>query len=420
MFAHEATALHRLFDRPPVRRALETLFNFRSRLHLVRQDQLSARRAQLRALLGLVHRARATLFGRDHDFRRIRTLADFRRLVPLRGPAELWRAYGQLGHTWPGPLGPLVTAHPALGDAHPVRLTRELQNAHHRAMRTALSLVLRASPRMRLFEGRLLWLGDDTRLVPGSGVRADALAAARFPLLCRPVLRTGPGWGSHDSHDPDVLIPALAAQYGDERPSCIVGPDERVLGLLDHLRETRERAWADIGAVLSIRRRPGTSSDALRQRVGSRTRVLDVLLRPEGPIAVEDPRYGELRLLVDHGIYFEFVPSGRTEERDPPRLGLEDVRPGIAYDLVVTSPGGWWACPSGLTVSFDRLSPPLIRVVPGQVPASLPVRVPVTLRSDDPACPPLPRAPHRQSAGSPVTHPERLARIPWSVPVDPG
>ena len=67
-------------------------------------------RCQKRTLLGLVHKAHTTRFGRDHDFRRIRDIQDFRRLVPLRTPLDLWREYWQPAFpylddvSWPGPI----------------------------------------------------------------------------------------------------------------------------------------------------------------------------------------------------------------------------------------------------------------------------------------------------------------------------
>src|SRR6185437_16689377 len=102
--------------------------------------------------------------------------------------------------------------------------------------------------------------------------------------------------------------------------------------------------------------------------------------RPEGPVAVEDPRRGGLRLLVEHGVYFELAPVDQIDQINPPRLGLDEVRVGPAYEVVITSPAGAWACRSGLRVCFDRLAPPLIRVLP--TPAPAPVAGAAVLRAD--------------------------------------
>ena len=64
----EVSPLDRLLNLAAVARLREVVFAALSRLRLVRFDRLRPDRAQLRTLLGLVHRARCTPFGRDHDF----------------------------------------------------------------------------------------------------------------------------------------------------------------------------------------------------------------------------------------------------------------------------------------------------------------------------------------------------------------
>jgi hypothetical protein len=298
VIAPETPLLDRLLNRAPLRRVREVVFAAACRLHLVRLDRTRADRSQLRALSGLVHRARGTRFGRDHDLARVRTAEDFRRLVPLRSPAALARAET-----------------PADAAA--------LAACHRRALRTAFALLHAAAPRTPLLAGRV------------SCGRADHL-----PTLARPSLTA------------------------DAPLTCAVEPARLCLGPAQ----------------------------------------VALLSRPEAPIAVEDPRLGGMRLLIDHGVYFEFVPAARPGERLPTRLSIHEVRPGEVYELAITSPGGWWACLSGLFVAFERLSPPVLRVVPAPS------------RPDALTAP----ASHRRTAGTPAAPPETSAHTPWSVPADRG
>ncbi len=117
-------------------RAAEAAFRAASRRHLARFDRLAPVRCQTRLLLGLIHQAQPTRFGRDHDFRRIRTVADFRRLVPLCTRADLWRQYGQpaaMKSTDHENNGADRTPSPCLPIAWP-----SLHAAHRRALGTAL------------------------------------------------------------------------------------------------------------------------------------------------------------------------------------------------------------------------------------------------------------------------------------------
>src|SRR5947209_13276015 len=96
-----------LFETRLARQAADVLLRAFSRRRLSRLDQADAVRRQTSLLLGFLHQARKTRFGRDHDFARLRTPDDFRRLVPLTTPHALARSYWLPawphldGSTWP-------------------------------------------------------------------------------------------------------------------------------------------------------------------------------------------------------------------------------------------------------------------------------------------------------------------------------
>ena len=328
-----------LFDNPLMRRVMSTLHAASNRRLLARFDREDAVRRQTRTLLTLVHRSRLTPFGRDHDFERIRTAQDFRRLVPLERIADR----------------PALRADLALW-------------SHRYALEVALALVP-TQP------ASICWLGD------------DALGAERFPLLLRSA----------------VFEPATLPD--DSSPTCLVGPADRVVAF----SRERRHLLPDLRAVVYSRSGPMVPVEALRQAVGPRPRLLELLTRPEGPIAVEDPRFGSLRLLVDAGVYFEFIPSNRSHEVSPSRLSIDEVRPGVPYELILTAPAGVWAGRVGMTVVFDRLDPPLVRVL-------TPPDLTVSARSDVAAA----RVPHRSSTGILAAPPETSAHMPWSIPADRG
>jgi hypothetical protein len=126
-----------------------------------------------------------------------------------------------------------------------------------------------------------------------------------------------------------------------------------------------DRPFADLVAILCYRQPRETAGDSerLRQLVGPRIVHAELLQQPGATVAVADPRLGGWRLLADHGAYFEFVPVDQAEHLRPPRLSVGEVRRHVPYEVAITSPAGWWACRSGLVVAFDRLAPPMIRVL---------------------------------------------------------
>src|SRR5207248_7359996 len=98
----------RLSSRPTVRHLVNLGFHLKAALRTAALERADPVRTQERTLRRLVHRARATRFGRDHGFRRIRSVADFQRAVPIRTYESLWDAYLRDPYplfedvTWPG------------------------------------------------------------------------------------------------------------------------------------------------------------------------------------------------------------------------------------------------------------------------------------------------------------------------------
>jgi hypothetical protein len=385
---------------PPTRRATEVLFRSAARRHLARLDTVAPARRQFRTLLGLVHQASGTRFGREHDFGRVRTADDFRRLVPLTTRAGLWRDYWDAafpflgGTTWPAPVLPVPGPHNLDEIPRPVCLSPALQAAHRAGLHTALALAANALPHARLLGGDLLLLRDETTaLYPDPA----ALLQRRLPALLRPC-------ATRDASELSAVVDKLASR----KVSCVIGPAERVVALAEQLhRRTGAKhlrhAWPSLAAVLCGVRGPG-ARESVREAVGPGVLVLETLFRPEGPVAVEDPRLGGLRLLTDHGVFFEFVPAGSG--LDAPRLTLDEVRTGVDYELGLTSPAGLWACRVGRAVRFERLDPPVMRLVEAQAPSR--VEVPAAVMA------PV-RAPHRQGAGTAAALPETPAHTPWSA-----
>ena len=102
--------------------------------------------------------------------------------------------------------------------------------------------------------------------------------------------------------------------------------------------------------------------DLFKKEIGSdRVKFCEVYPCSEGYIATEDPRYGLLRMVPDHDIFFEFVPVEELGKDVPTRHTLANVELGVQYAVVLTSCAGVWSYMLGDTVAFERRNPPLIR-----------------------------------------------------------
>ncbi|MHB1426954.1 MAG: GH3 family acyl-acid amido synthetase [Gemmataceae bacterium] len=399
-----------IWDSSLVRRAAEVVLGAAGRRHLARLDRLAPARCQRNILLGLLHQAQGTRFGRDHDFRRIRTVADFRRLVPLCTRAELWRDYWQpvyphlAGATWPAE----EDGARSVSEGHTSLTLRTLSFCHQAALRTALALVAHARPRARLLSGAWLLVSD----VGPSSRMENAILAQRLPTLLRPYT---------------VLSTAIESERLAHLPlTGLIGPAERLLSLLANVKQMRGKAsvrdiWPRLSVILYTRRPSAGPVVAFRAEVGDDVLLMEMAGRAEGPIAVEDSRFGAQRLLFDHGVYFEFVPPAQAGEPRCPRYGIEEIELDVPYELAITSPAGLWACRIGRTVCLERRDPPLLRFVETAIRPPTPAEVRRPARRTDliPPTQPLPQ-PHLQSGGSPAAPPETTYHSPWSILADRG
>jgi hypothetical protein len=434
-----------------IRRLGEAFFRNGARRRTATLDHLSVSRCQQRALSGLVHQAQATRFGKAHDFRRIRTPQDFRRLVPLRTPAQLWvefslPAFPDLaGMTWPGPLTSLA-ALPASSEMEIpyLPLSSALVQAHREALGTALGQVAQTRPNAL----RTPWLlsepepanqllpspyplpptGGEGRVRGGElpngskngifGVRSweEVLRSQMAALLQVP---SGPLRKRSIAEETEALTRhPLRSQI-----TCLAGPADQLGQVLAQVQqETGGQQlvdiWPDLTAVVSLRSQPRTG---LRPTLGPEGVLwLEAYFPPEGPVALEDPRHGLLRLLPDHKVYFEFVPVSELNAVQPSRHGAAEVEPGVPYALALSSPAGLWACLTGAHLCFERRDPPLLRLLETDGVAEQPLSEPVPHSAPHPFPPQRPHsrniptpAGRRQNAGNPAGPEGRSGHSPW-------
>src|SRR5690606_28135780 len=83
----------------------------------------------------------------------------------------------------------------------------------------------------------------------------------------------------------------------------------------------------------------------------------------EGFFAVQDQADSEdLLLMLDYGIYYEFLPFEQLEQEHPRTLGLDEVEVGKNYALIISTNAGLWRYMIGDTIRFTTLNPYRIQI----------------------------------------------------------
>lgn len=338
---------------------------------------------QERTLLKLVYKARNTRFGKEHDFAAIHSIADYQERVPVRDYEAFWTNYWQTSYprldniTWPGwnPYYALSSGTTS-GTTKYIPISKQMLKSNRKAAFTTLAFHRFLFPDERLFNGRVFFLGGNTamsRLDDGSRAGdLSAIAAVEVSSLLRPY--TFPPMQVAGIPDWDTKLRLLAEQSVNLPITVFSGVPSWQLRLFDKLKSiTGKSTIAEIWPTLRIVIHGGTSFDpyreVFRREIGSdRVRFLEVYPCSEGFIATEDPRYNLLRVVPDHGIFFEFVPlsefddnHGKLKSDRPIRHTLANVETGIQYAVLVSSCAGLWSYLVGDTIAFEKRNPPLLR-----------------------------------------------------------
>ncbi|MDE0388421.1 MAG: GH3 auxin-responsive promoter family protein [Rhodospirillales bacterium] len=355
-----------------------------ARRRLRQLEALEPQQTQRRALASLIQRGRGTKFGRDHGFSTAWSLDDYRARVPMRDYDAFWEDYWQAPFprltdcTWPG-LIPwfAVSSGTATGTTKYIPVSREMHRSNVRAGADLMTHHLANRPQSRVLAGRVFMLGGSTGLVrqaPGvfSG-DISGIEAAAMPGWAR--LRYFPPRDLEGIADWQVKIDRFAERSLDTEISAVAGTPSWLLIYFERLAEIASsrrggtvRRIADIYPALELLSHGGVAWAPYRDRFaalleGSRAETREVYPASEGFFAIADRADGEgLRLRLDAGIFYEFIPVDQLDSAHPDCRWIGDVEPGVNYALAVTTCAGLWRYLVGDTVTVVERDPPRVLV----------------------------------------------------------
>lgn len=353
------------------------LYARRRAQHLARLDAAAAQQAQLARLLAA---AGSTRFGRDHDFRALRSPADFRAALPLRTYDDFWRDYWAKdfpvldGVSWPGRVPYFAVTSGTTGDATKyIPVSRAMVRSNRKAALDLLVHHVVNRPQSRLFGGPNFILGGSTDLVE----RAPGVFSGDLSGIA---IKTVPWWARRRSFPPldlalvadwetKVALLAEAAIKLDMRsiggtPSWLLILFDRMAALGGAQRLPLREFWPNLELIVhgGVHFGPYKSQfDALLEGAHAETR--EGYAASEGFVAAQDRGPGAgLRLNLDTGLFYEFVPVEELGASRPTRHWIGDAETGVNYAIAVTTCAGLWAYLVGDTVRLVARDPPRLLV----------------------------------------------------------
>ncbi|WP_420394133.1 GH3 family domain-containing protein [Acuticoccus sp.] len=356
-----------MFDATPLLRGY-------GKLRMRRLARRSAAAMQSSQLLRLVRRAEATRFGRDHDFASIRTVRDYQERVPLRSFEDLNEAYFKDAFpvltdvTWPGTIPYFaVSSGTSSGRTKHIPVSRDMVRSNARAGTDLLAHHVRRNPKSRVLAGKSFMLGGSVAMETlADGVKSGDLSG--IARLNNPRWSTPYVFPSIDEAleaDWEAKIDRLARLSLREPIRCIAGTPSWLLLFFERLAEItgQGRNVRAFYPNLDLMVYGGMSFAPYRETFQGwfGDGVVDwreVYSASEGFVASADLGVDEgMRLNLDVGLFYEFVPMAEWEAEAPTRYTVADA-PAGEYGLVLTTCAGLWSYRIG----------DVVELVPGDVP----------------------------------------------------
>ena len=330
---------------------------------------------QERQLLRLVGKASETQFGQEHNFSAIQNVRDFQNQVPLRSYEEFWQSYWKPSFpklnncTWPGtiPFFP-VSSGTTSGTTKYIPCSREMLKSNTKAALDILVHHLNSNPKSQVFGGKSFVLGGSTELVEEApGIFSGDLSGivnSTIPWWAKS--RYFPNQDLALIKDWEEKIDIFARQALQEDIRMISGVPSWMLILFEKLFELTpscEELLVRIFPKLELIVHGGVNFASYHDRFmrylqGSKAELREVYPASEGFIAVADRGYNEgLRLINDHGIFYEFVPLEELNSSNPTRHWLSNIETDVNYAIVLTTCAGLWSYVIGDTIKFIEREP---------------------------------------------------------------
>jgi len=344
------------------------------RIERVRQQPLALQAAVLRYLLG---RAKGTAWGRRYGYAPGLGPRAFAEQVPISSYEQLYPElekvlHGQPDVLWPGPAPRWQARSSGTTNARSKYLPvtpEALHHNHYRAGRDMLALALHHHPGINIMQGQTLSLGGSYGPSPfATGALAGDVSAL--------IMQGLPAWAEQlrtptlelallDEWEEKIERIARHVLRQDVRvlagvPTWMVVLLRRVLALGG--AEQLEQVWPRLGLFLH----GAVAFEPYRElfaELAPTLRYLEIYNASEGYFALQDePGSPDLLLLLNHGIYYEFLPLDQLDHSHPQALPLEAVEIGPSYALIVSTNAGLWRYLVGDTVRFTSLQPYRVRI----------------------------------------------------------
>jgi GH3 auxin-responsive promoter len=350
----------------------------RKRMRRINYFSAHPHEVQSALLSQCIDTARTTEWGKMHDFSSIRTPQDFARQVPVQDYESL-KPYinrmmlGERDVLWDGQVKWFSKSSGTTSDKSkflPVTIGN-LKKCHLKGAWDTTALIYQNRPQTTSFAGKMLVMG-------GSTTPFEPYPATQFGDVSAIMLQHMPAVGNY-IYSPSLEIATMSNTEDkiDRMAHALIHEDMRSIGgvptwtvvLLRRILElTKKDHILDVWPNLEVYVHGGVSFTPYRQTFSELIPKKDfnyweIYNASEGFFSSQSANGADdMLLLLQNGIYYEFLPESEWMSDNPIAIPLSEVEVGRHYAPVITTNSGLWRYIVGDTVMFTSVLPYKIQV----------------------------------------------------------
>jgi len=323
---------------------------------------------QKKVFLKLIHDAKNTKFGTDHHFSNIISYTDFASNVPIRD-YEALKPYvdrvvnGEENVLWPGkPLYFAKTSGTTSGAKY-IPLTKESMPSHIQAARDAILHYIHETGKADFVDGKMIFLQGSPILEMKNGINLGRLSGIVAHFVPKYLQKNRmPSWETNCIEDWERKINAIVDETIHENMSVISGIPSWVQMYFEKLKEKSGKPVGELFKNFNLFIYGGVNYEPYRAKfenlIGRKVDSIELFPASEGFFAYQDSQHEKgMLLLLNSGIFYEFIKSESFFEENPRRYTIGEVEIGVNYVLIISTNAGLWGYNIGDTVQFTSLKP---------------------------------------------------------------
>jgi hypothetical protein len=328
----------------------------------------------------LIFSGRNTEWGKKYGYSDIGNYEQFKARVPISTYEEIFpyidrMMHGEQNVLWSSPISWFSKSSGTTNARSKfIPVSKEsLENCHMMGGKDMITLLINNKPETRIFEGKGLSIGGSLSNNPlnSSLLLGDvsAVVMKNLPIWAQ-IIRT-PSLDVALMDDWDQKIEKMAIETSKENVTSILGVPTWTLVLIEKILEISGKksileVWPNFEFLVHGAVAFGPYREMFRNLVfpSSEVRFLEIYNASEGFFAIQDDLSlpDEMLLMLDYGIFYEFIPMGLLGEELDNVVSLEQVELGVNYAVLITTNSGLWRYKIGDTVKFTSILPYRIKI----------------------------------------------------------